>query len=75
MEGIPTRMSTTPSPAAVVRTGLRVADGRFSVTLAVTNALDNDAREWANDSILYPGGFLAIQEFQRNWSLQTQWKY
>jgi outer membrane receptor protein involved in Fe transport len=55
------------------RIGISNAEETLSLTVSVDNILDTDAFEYATDSILYPGGFVVMQEFQRTFGVQMRY--
>ncbi|MGH7803426.1 MAG: TonB-dependent receptor, partial [Candidatus Binatia bacterium] len=57
------------------RFGVATADGRLSLTLAVDNVTDADVLEYQTDSLLYPGGYVSMQEFQRTWGLTAKYAF
>ena len=36
---------------------------------------DADVLEYPTDSLLYPGGYVSMQEFQRTWGLQAKYAF
>jgi iron complex outermembrane recepter protein len=57
------------------RVGVATDDGKISLTLSVDNVTDADVLEYQTDSLLYPGGYVAMQEFQRTWGLQAKYAF
>jgi len=57
------------------RIGISNAEETLSLTVSVDNIMDTDALEYATDSILYPGGYVVMQEFQRNFAVQLRYAF
>jgi iron complex outermembrane receptor protein len=57
------------------RIGFAAADEALALTLSVDNLTDANILEFQTDSILYPGGYVAFQEFQRTWGLQASYRW
>ncbi|HKY92023.1 MAG TPA: TonB-dependent receptor [Nevskiaceae bacterium] len=51
------------------------AAGTVSLVGSVNNILDEDALEYATDSLLYPGGFVSMQEFQRTYGVELHFSF
>ncbi len=51
---------------------MRTSEGRWSLGLVVENLTDADVLEAAVDSFLFPGGFVALQEFGRRLTVDVR---
>ncbi|MGH7899640.1 MAG: hypothetical protein ACREQQ_16925, partial [Candidatus Binatia bacterium] len=50
-------------------------DGALSLAVLVDNILDEDVFELAVDSLLFPGGFRVLQEFQRTYGVEMRYSF
>jgi iron complex outermembrane receptor protein len=57
------------------RLGFSTADDALALVLAVDNITNADVLEFQTDSILYPGGYVSFQEFQRTWAVQASYNW
>ena len=57
------------------RIGLSNSDERLSLVLAVTNLANTDSAEFITNSIVFPGGYMVRQEFQRNFEAQVRYSW
>ena len=57
------------------RLGVTAFDDALSLMLTIDNVTDADVLEFQTDSLVYPGGYVAFQEFQRTWGLQAKYAF
>ena len=57
------------------RIGISTADKTLSFTTGVDNLTDTEAFELQIDSLLYPGGYMGLQEFQRNYWFELRYAW
>ncbi len=57
------------------RLGFTTLHDALSLTLSVDNVTDADVLEFQTDSLLFPGGYVAFQEFQRTWGVQARYAF
>jgi iron complex outermembrane recepter protein len=57
------------------RIGLTDSAERLSLIAAVTNLANTDSAEYITNSIVFPGGYMVRQEFQRNYEVQLRYSW
>jgi len=57
------------------RIGISNVDDTLSLSFAVRNITNADVFEFVTDSTFFPGGYMAFQEFQRNYTAEVRYRF
>ncbi len=57
------------------RIAVSTLEDTLSIGVSVSNLTDADVFEYVTDSTFFPGGYMAFQEFQRNYAAEVRYRF